>query len=109
MDTEKTVIYADPPYYTGGHVYQNGIGGQEWRDGDFDELWEMLRSFEHAHIIVSIDRDDVLPGWHITPVERYNSMSRHNRSRKTEFVIRNYKRTSTRDMSRNESLLRWTR
>jgi len=109
-DNENTLIYADPPYFKGGDRYEQMIGGEEWKESDFDTLYELLHTFEHAKIIVSIDDPNYLPNWERKEITRINKASQKTRgqkaSRKKEYIFYNYDPKNVRYMtSQNQQSL----
>lgn len=96
-------FYVDPPYFKGGQIYSEIVGGEEWTEKDFDDLVNLLRHLK-SKFILSYDRIDWMTNedrnrWTIQPIQREMNMNNYNRMRDgkgspiwaMEYIIRNYK------------------
>lgn len=109
-DTRDACLYLDPPYFRGGESYETKVqeGATAWLPEYWDDLWEICQQFDHARVIVSIDREDVLPGWHVSdPIVRYNFAARKDveTSEGVEWILRNYPPGKTPVMSKGSRAL----
>lgn len=94
---KNTLIYCDPPYFTGTEHYESVSGGSAWSDKDMDDLLERMNGAE-ALVCLSIDRTVNELGlnpnkWYEKKIIRQNrSGSRTGEKTKDviEYVITNY-------------------
>lgn len=94
-DFEDTCIFVDSPYLYGGEAYENQLGNTyKWNPKtDFIHLMVLLRDFEHAKIICTIDIPDFITynGWNRQTIIRTNSASpSNNHIKKEEYIYRNF-------------------
>jgi len=92
-ENNEMVVYADPPYFNGGEVYEKTTGGVNWSASRARELGEILRQFEKAKIVVSIDDENYLPWKNKKKVARVNRvpMQLTNRDYEMyEYVFKNF-------------------
>lgn len=99
VDSPDLLLFIDPPYQSGGHIYEQCLGGKEWTQEDFDILRVLLTKFKHAKVILTLDIPEYLP-WISHQITKLNKVQRNpNSSTRTEFIYYNYDPSNTRLMS----------
>jgi DNA adenine methylase len=98
FDGPDTLFYFDPPYYEGGDEYERGIGGNPWKDSDFNDLWDILPTLK-AKFVLSIDKKIERSGWYYESFERVNRAGTSKKPlRINEWIIRNFDSDKTKKM-----------
>ena len=99
MNRPDTLLYLDPPYLHGGHIYEKMTGGSKWTLDDLREMCELVKDID-SMVCISYDTDlsDELPGdkWIRRKIQRLNSRQKNiegaglERQKATEYIITNY-------------------
>ncbi|MHA1892093.1 MAG: DNA adenine methylase [Promethearchaeota archaeon] len=103
IDKKGVLIYLDPPYSKGGKKYKKfytvdnkeNPQGRTWDDDAFAELFNTVKEYDNARVVISFDDPSYLDGdkWHVQKIERANALQYYNKGSmeiKTEYIIRNF-------------------